>query len=139
MRPLSVAVSVMLALACEPRATVSEPARKAEAVRPPATNAVRPAEAASDDEPASSDVRSGLDEAEAVAPASSVPSAQPSKLSACCRALRDMATQAPAPQHDLVLRVAEHCERLATQADVTAAKRELRGQLVSIDPPAVCH
>ena len=140
MRPLSVVPWLMLALACGSRATTTEPARSAEAARPAQTTSpVRPAEEASVEESSSPDVSSGLDEAEPAVAASSAPAGQVSKLSACCRALRDMATQAPDPQRDLVRRVAEHCERLAAQADVTAAKRELRGALVSIDPPAVCH
>lgn len=140
MRPLSFIVSFMLALACGPRATTTEPARTAEAQRPAeVTSAGQPAEEASAGKPSSPDVSSGLDDDEPPTAAPSAPAGSVSKLSACCRALRDMATLAPAPQRDLVRRVAEHCERLATQGDVTAAKRELLGELVSIDPPAACH
>jgi hypothetical protein len=129
-----------VAVACGPRATTTEPVRTAEAERPAqTTSAERPAEEASAGQPSSSDVSSGLDQVEPAAAEPSAAAAPVSKLSACCRALRDMAARAPDPQRNLVRRVAEHCERLATAGDVTAAQRELLGELVSIDPPAACH
>ena len=159
MRPSTVAPWLMLALAavwgCEPRSASTEPARHPEAGRlaekRPGSFAIRPATA--EETPAEEhldhgNVRSGLDEAEPAPAASREPAAQlgapatsssAGKLAACCRGLREMAAQAPAPQQDLVLRVAADCERLSTNPDITAAKRELRGQLVSIDPPASCH
>jgi hypothetical protein len=141
MRPLSIVPSLMLVLACAPRAATSEAARTAGAG--PAAETHRPVVA--DDEPGGAgappgrDVSSGLDEAEPAPAAPSAPAVQASKLAACCRALRDMASQAPPSQHDLVLRASEHCERLATQTDLTAAKRELNGRMPGIDPPKACH
>lgn len=151
MRSLSIAVPLLVALACGPGAMTSEPARSVDVGRPEET-AGRPEETApggvaessaerprapANEAPAPSDsVSTELDEKQA---ASGAPAAKPTQLAECCRALREMASQAPPPQGDLVRRAAVHCDALALQADVAAAKLALRDQLPSIDPPAVCH
>jgi hypothetical protein len=132
-----------LALACGPRSHAAEAASAKDSSQP------RESIEAASSTPVRIDAASGLggeqgapDEPHTVsAPTAEAPESSTSggALSACCRALRDVASRVPEAQRASVSRVATECERLSTGADVAAAKRSLRGELRSIDPPAVCH